>query len=98
MVERMAVLGDLLTGKLRAEMKSRVEEVLKCGNEWNQTARELTEALDKLTEAVQKGNFDLSIPRSVARSARRLAKQTAKLTAAFEAHNKTLTEIIRRYG
>jgi len=92
----MAILGDLLSGRLRQEMRQRVDEIMKCGNEWNKTATELTEALNKLTEAVQKGNIDPAIPKSVAQGARKLAKQTGKLTSAFEAHNKTLAEILKR--
>jgi len=94
----MSILGDVLSGRLRQEMRQRVDEVLKSGNDWNQAARELTEALNKLTEAVQKGNFNPSFPKSVAQSARKLAKETTKLTRAFEAHSKTLSEILRRYG
>jgi hypothetical protein len=94
----MSVLGDLLSGRLRAEMRQRVDEVLKCGNEWNRTARELIEALNRLSDSVQKGNPNPSDSKLVARGARKLARETGRLTRAFEANNKTLAEILRRYG
>jgi len=94
----MSILGDVLSGRLRQEMRQRVDEVLKCGNEWSQAARDLIEALNRLTDSIKKGNPDPSIPKSVVRASRKLAKETARLTRAFEAHNKTLSEILRRYG
>jgi len=94
----MSVLGDLLSGRLRAEMRQRVDEVLKCGNEWSQTARELIEALNRLTDSIKKGNPNPLDAKLVAQGTRKLAKETRRLTKAFEAHNKTLAEILRRYG
>jgi len=94
----MSVIGDFLTGRLRTEMKSRVDQILKCGDEWTKTARELTEALSKFTEAAQKGEINPSIPKSVAKNARKLAKETAKLTLAFEAHKNMLGKVIERFG
>jgi len=94
----MSIIGDVLSGRLRQEMRQRVDEVLKCGNEWSQTAKELIEALNKLSGTVQKGNPDPSVFKSVSRAGRKLAKETARLTRAFEAHNNTLEKILTRYG
>lgn len=91
----MSVLGDLLSGRLRQEMRQRVDEVLRCGNEWNQTAQKLIEALNKLTDSIQKGNTIPANAKQVATGARKLAKETQRLTRAFEAHNKTLSEILK---
>jgi len=79
-------------------MRQRVDEVLKSGNEWSQTARELIAALNRLTDSIEKGNPNPSDSKMVVRGSRKLAKETGRLTRAFEAHNKTLDEILRRYG
>jgi len=94
----MAIVGDLLSGRLRQEMRQRVDEVLKCGNEWSQTARGLVEAINKLTDSIKRGNPDPTDAKLVAQGAKKLAKETGRLTRAFEAHNKTLDEILRRYS
>jgi len=94
----MSVLGDLLSGRLRQEMRQRVDEVLRCGNEWNQTAQKLIEALNRLSDSIQKGNTDPRDVKMVATGARKLAKETQRLTRAFEAQTKTLGEILTRYG
>jgi len=95
--EGLRVLGDLLSGRLRQEMRQRVDAVLRCGNEWNQTAQKLIEALNKLTDSIQKGRANPADVRAVATGAKKLAKETQRLTRAFEAHNKTLGEILARY-
>lgn len=78
-------------------MRQRVDAVLRCGNEWNQTAQKLIEALNKLTDSIQKGRANPADVRAVATGAKKLAKETQRLTRAFEAHNKTLGEILARY-
>jgi len=90
------MLGDLLTGKLRAEMRQRVDEILKRGNEWNQAAQELTAALDRLTDAIQKGNFDPSNLKPMTKGLRKLGKTTNQLRMAFELYNKFLQEYLPR--
>jgi len=94
----MAIFGDLLSGKLRAEMKQRVDEILKCGEQWDKTARELVEALNKLTDAVQTGNVDLSSVRPVARGSKKLSKETRNLAQAFINHRAFLEKILTRFG
>jgi len=93
----MTMIGDILSGRLRQEMRQRVDEVLRCGNEWNQTARELITALNNLTDSIQKGKPNPTPFKSVTQGARKLAKETRRLTNAFQAHNKTLTEILAKY-
>jgi len=93
----MSIIGDVLSGRLRQEMRQRVDEVLKCGNEWSQMAQKLVEALDRLTDSIQKGNPNPDM-KTVARGAKQLAKETRRLTNAFQAHNKTLGELLARYG
>jgi len=94
----MAIFGDFLSGKLRAEMKQRVDEVLAAGKEWNTTARELTEALNRLTSAVLAGSPDPADAKLVARAARKLGKDTGRLRRAFEAHGEMLEKILTRFG
>jgi len=94
----MAILGDILSGKLRAEMKQRVEEVLKAGESWSSTAKELTEALNRLTAAALAGKADPEDAKLVARSSRKLAKETGRLRRAFEAHGEILKKILMQYG
>jgi len=92
------IIGDLVSGKLRAEMKQRVDEILKCGEKWDETARELVKALDRLTDAIQKGNVDTSGVRSVARSSKKLSKETRNLAQAFINHRAFLQKIVERVG
>jgi len=94
----MSIIGDVLSGRLRQEMRQRVDEVLKCGNEWSQTAHKLIEALDRLTGSIQKGNPNPADVKAIARGSKQLAKETRRLTRAFEAHNKTLEKILITYG
>jgi len=94
----MSIIGDLLSGQLRKEMKSRVDEILKCGEQWDKTARELVEALDRLTDAIQKGSVDPSSVRSVARSSKKLSKETRNLAQAFINHRAFLEKILARFG
>ena len=94
----MSVLGDLLSGRLRTEMRQRVDEILKCGNQWDQTAGGLIEALNRLTDAIQKGNLDLSGVKPVAQGTRKLAKETRNLTQAFKSYKTTLEKMLTRFG
>jgi len=80
---------------IRREIKSRVDEILRCGNTWSKTAEELTEALNKLTDAIGSGGRPAS-GASVARATGKLAKETKRLTRAFEDLNKTLEKNLPR--
>jgi len=93
----MSVL-DIFSGRLRTEMRQRVDEVLKCGTAWNKTAGELIEAINRLTDSIQKGNTTPADSKAVARAGRKLAKETGRLTRAFAAHNQTLAEILVKIG
>lgn len=94
----MGMIGDFLSGRLRQEMKQRVDEVMRCGNEWNKTARELIDALNKLTDSIQKGSSDPAIPKQVVGTSKRLARETARLSSAFESLNRTMAVIVEKYG
>jgi len=94
----MSVLGDIFSGRLRQEMRQRVDAVLRAGNEWCSTARDLVEALNKLTNSIQQGNVNPVDVKIMAKSARTVAKKTEALTKAFLAHNKMLSEVLARYG
>ena len=94
----MSVLGDLLSGRLRTEMRQRVDEILKCGNQWDQTARGLIEALNRLTDSIQKGNLDPSGVKPIAQGTRKLAKETRSLTQAFKSYQTILEKMLTRFG
>jgi len=81
---------------IRKELKSRVDEILVAGEKWSQTARELTEALNRLTDSINKGNPNPADIKSVARTSRKLAKETGRLTRAFEAEGVVLGKILNK--
>jgi len=87
------IVKDLLGNTIRREMKRRVDEVLKAGGEWNKTARELIEAMNRLSEAIEKGGIDRSNLKSISKSVKQLSKRTTRLAKAFESHHKTLEKI-----
>jgi len=80
---------------VRREIKARVDEILRCGNNWSKTAQELTEALNNLTNAIISRDPKLS-GTSVVRASRKLAKETKRLTKAFEDLDKTLEKNLPR--
>jgi len=94
----MAIFGDILSGKLRAEMKQRVDQILNCGEQWDKTARELIEALNRLTDAIQKGNVDPASVRLVARGTKKLSTETTRLAQAFINHRAFLEKTLERFG
>ena len=93
-----SIIGDLLTNRIRSELRNRVEQILKAGEEWSKAARELTEALDRLTEAIKNGGVDKSAVRSVVSKTSRLSRETKKLTRAFEMQTKTLEKALAKIG
>jgi uncharacterized coiled-coil DUF342 family protein len=90
------MIGDILTGRLRTEMRQRVDEILKRGNEWNQTAGKLTEALNRLTDTIKESKFDPSNLKPMNKDLRKLSKTTIQLKMAFESYNKFLQEYLPR--
>jgi len=83
-------------GTIREDMKKRVDEVIRAGAEWNKTAKELEATLNRLIEAIQKGNpVDLNPVNS---NLAKLAKQTKHLSEAFENHRRVLTQILTKLG
>jgi hypothetical protein len=91
------VLGHILGGDIRREMKERVDEVLAAGERWDKTAKELIEATDKLTKAIEcdKGSRGAT---GVAKATRRLSRETGVLADAFKSLDGTLQSMITRYG
>jgi len=99
----MSFIEGLIGNRIRKEMKTRIDLILKAEAEWSETAKKLIEALDRLTEAVEAGNSaDKTVPidRSIAVSqgARRLAKDTKRLVKAVKSHRKTLEKISAKIG
>jgi len=87
------IVKDLLGSTIRHEMKRRVDEVLKAGGEWSETARALIEAMNRLSIAIEKGDVDRSNLKSISKSVKHLSKRTTRLAKAFESHHKTLEKI-----
>lgn len=90
----MSILGNLLSGKIRSEMRKRVDEIINAGDKWQKTAEDLIKALNQLTEAIEKGNPTNLKP--AIRETKKLVRQTKRLSRAFESHRKTLTKIERK--
>lgn len=83
------ILGKIVgLDSIREDMKKRVDEILKAGNEWNKTAERLTQALEKLSETKEMDPIKGDL--------KRLAKQTGKLARAFEAHRQTLANLTEK--
>jgi hypothetical protein len=89
------ILGKLAgIDTIREDMRKRVDEILRAGNDWKTTAEKLTGSLQVLIEAIQKGNpQDLQPIKSDLKS---LSTQTRRLARAFEAHRETLASLIRK--
>lgn len=85
---------DLFTGKLRNEMKERVDTILKAEEEWSRTAKDLIVALDKLTKAVENGNVDASTIKPVTKGVTGLTRSTKLLSKGFSSHANTLSKIL----
>jgi len=92
----MAILSDILTGRIRQEMKSRVEQVLKAGDDWSRTAKELIVAMDRLTEAIKSGSVDPKSLEGMVKGTKHLAANTEKLTKAFTNFNGTLERTLTK--
>jgi chromosome segregation ATPase len=92
----MAGILGRLTGldAIRDEMKQRVDEVLKAGAEWKETAEKLTKTIQELTETIREGrNVNL---KPVKADLRKLSKETEKLAQAFNHHRQTLAALMER--
>lgn len=91
------VLGHLLGENLRKEMREKVGEIMKCGENWNTTALKLCEDLEKLTAAIEASEKPQNLS-YIKKSASRLATESRALSSAFIDFNKTINDIITRFG
>jgi hypothetical protein len=92
------ILGGLLESTIRKEMKNRIDEILRCGREWDASAKELKTSIDKLAiefqNATAKGvSVDPAAIKNIIPPISRLCKFTGKLERAFNAYGKTMTKI-----
>ena len=92
----MGIVGDLLSGKLRKEMKERVDQVLKASEEWSRTAKELIDAMNRLSEAIRSGGIDNYDFSGVEKGLRSLARSTTSLRRSLDKHSRTLSKIMSR--
>jgi len=90
------MLRGILESQIRKEIKARVDQVLKAGDEWSKTAKELVVALDKLTDAIKAGNIDPSSMEPVAKGVKHLSSDTRQLEKSFNYFNKTLEKTLTK--
>jgi hypothetical protein len=91
-------LGGLLESTIRKEMKNRIDEILRCGREWDASAKELKISIDKLVielqNAMAKGvSVDPTAIKNIISPITKLCKVAGKLERAFDAYGKTMTKI-----
>jgi len=79
---------------IREDMKKRVDEILKAGNEWQRTAEKLTKTIQTLIETIEKGNPKDLQP--IKGELKKLTTQTRRLAKAFQQHRKTLNTLARK--
>jgi hypothetical protein len=91
------VLGHLLGENLRKEMKQKVEQIMTCGENWNSTAMKLCEDLEKLTAAIEASEKPTNLS-YIKKSTSRLAGESRALSTAFVDFNKTINDLIERFG
>ena len=92
------IFGNLLEGTIRKEMKSRIEEILRCGHEWDETAKALKYSLDKLTTELQNASakgipLDPAATKAISAPLMRLCRSTDRMAKGFEGYTKTMTKI-----
>jgi hypothetical protein len=92
------IFGGILESTIRKEMKSRIDEVLRCGREWGSDAKALKASLDNLVAelkaAAAKGvSVDPAAIKEIGPPITRLCKNTDKLAKGFENYTKTMTKI-----
>lgn len=92
----MTVLDALLGSSIRGEMKRRVDQVLKAGHEWTETAEKLNKTLKELTKAIYEG--DAKTVKPIGAPIRKLANQTGKMSKALTNYTKTLSKLGKTYA
>ena len=92
------LLSGLVETAIRKEKKTRIDEELRCGREWDTSAKELKTSIDKLVTELQNAvakdiAVDPAAIKNVASPTTRLCKVTDRLARGFEAYTKTMTKI-----
>jgi len=87
--------GSILESTIRKEMKNRIDEVLRCGQEWDQTAKALKTSIDNLVaELKAKGvSVDPAAIKEIGPPITRLCKNTDRLAKGFESYTRTMVKI-----
>lgn len=91
------VLGHLLGENLRKEMREKVDQIMTCGENWNETAKRLCEDLEKLTAAIEASEKPQNLS-YIKKSTTKLAGESRALSAAFIDFNKCISGLIERFG
>jgi hypothetical protein len=92
------IFGGILESTIRKEMKNRIDEVLRCGREWDESAKALKASIDNLVAefkaAATKGvPVDPAAIKEIGSPISRLCQKTDKLAKGFESYTKTMTKI-----
>jgi hypothetical protein len=87
------ILDGMLQSVIRKEMKSRVDEVLAAGRQWDNTAKALTQAIQHLAELAEQGKLDPAAVNASVKCAQILRQPTIRLSKAFENYLQTLCKI-----
>jgi hypothetical protein len=90
------MLRDFAEGIIRKEIRGRVNEILKAGNEWCNASKSLQVSLDALTKAVASGTVPTETIKPVNGATKNLAGKTAVLAKAFTNFNATLEKIAKQ--
>ncbi|MEM2273629.1 MAG: hypothetical protein QXX56_05390 [Candidatus Bathyarchaeia archaeon] len=87
----MGFIGDIVGGKIREEIRKRVDEILSAGERWCKSANDLTEAINKLVNLAETGKINPKDLKLISRTAKTLARETRNLNKSFS----NLSETIR---
>lgn len=77
--------------QLRKEMQKRTDQIIKCSHDWLTGAKELTDALNRVADAIgNNDDVDQNTVKKINNIARILGKDTKKLTTGLGRHEKSM--------
>lgn len=87
------VIGNVLKSAVREEMRRRVDQVLKAGEDWNGEARQLTAALNNLIKLVEQGKMNPKDLEPVKKNMKQLSRRTGTMATALTNYTSTLRRV-----
>ena len=87
------MLRELLSSTVRGEMRKRVDQVLKAGEQWTKATNELKESLNRLSDAIEKNEVKPELISPIKKSVQNLSKKTTRMRKAITNYTKTLGKI-----